>query len=155
VAFRAAAQRGLSVAAVHAWTTDPPPTHEGVCGLAAMSRARALAALEQALSPWRDRFADVAVDARLVCADPAAALIRESDGAALLVVGSRGRGTARAKMFGSVSRSVIQRARCPVTVVRPGEARPVKTGRTGRRAVIRTGERTGPQNVQRRRPPWE
>jgi nucleotide-binding universal stress UspA family protein len=123
VAFRAAAQRGVPVRAVHVWSPDVPADHEGVCGPAAVAEERAGRVLDEALAAWRRRFADVPVETRLLAADPAAALIRESEGAALAVVGSRDRrrlGT----LLGSVGRDVVQRARCPVVVVRTATVEP-------------------------------
>jgi nucleotide-binding universal stress UspA family protein len=43
----------------------------------------------------------------------------DEDGADLLVVGSRGRGALQSAVFGSVSRSLVTSARCPVVVVPP------------------------------------
>ena len=40
--------------------------------------------------------------------------------ASLLVLGSRGRGPIRSRILGSVSRSTVKDARCPVVVLRPG-----------------------------------
>jgi hypothetical protein len=97
----------------------------------------------------------VPVDARLVCGDPEVALIRESDGAALVVVGFRGRRFARAAGHGSVSRSVPRRARCPAVVVRLGSAGqdgepPARRGRGALRGMPPATER-----VRRRGAPWE
>jgi nucleotide-binding universal stress UspA family protein len=154
-AFQAAAQRGLPVTAVHAWTPDHPADLEAVSGPVACSEASARMVLDRALSNWRDQFVDVPVEARLVCSDPAAALIRESQGAALIVVGSRGRGTARAKVFGSVSRRVTQQAHCPAVVVHPGKAIQDKPTRAGRRTDVPLADSIGTEPVQRRRTPWE
>jgi nucleotide-binding universal stress UspA family protein len=151
VAFHAAAQRGVPLTAVHGWTADVPADHEAVCGPAAASEERARLVLDEALQAWRVRFPDVLVETRLPAADPAAALVRESEGAALTVVGCRARGSVRATSFGSVSRHVVQRVRCPVVVVP-----------TGRAAVPRSVDRragpavdpAGTQPVRQRRAPW-
>ena len=55
--------------------------------------------------------------AELVDGDPAQALIERSPQAALLVVGSRGLGSIKGLLLGSVSQRCLQLARCPVTVV--------------------------------------
>jgi nucleotide-binding universal stress UspA family protein len=50
--------------------------------------------------------------------DPATALIAESVGAALVVVGSRRRGRVRTRWLGSVGGTLVRRSRSPVVVVR-------------------------------------
>lgn len=58
---------------------------------------------------------------RLEVGNPAERLgqIAEDERAAMLVVGSRGRGALRAAVLGSVSRELAARASCPVIVVPP------------------------------------
>ena len=46
-------------------------------------------------------------------------LIAESSNAAMLVVGSRGRGGFRGLLLGSVSQQIAQHGSCPVVIVRP------------------------------------
>ncbi|MFE9118582.1 universal stress protein [Streptomyces sp. NPDC007172] len=54
--------------------------------------------------------------------EPADALLRESDLAAAVVVGSRGRGSIKGMLLGSVGLAVASWARCPVVVVRGDSA---------------------------------
>ena len=50
---------------------------------------------------------------------PAKALVDRSADAALVVVGSRGLGSVRGALMGSVSADVLRHAHCPVAVIRP------------------------------------
>ncbi|HXL88918.1 MAG TPA: universal stress protein [Streptosporangiaceae bacterium] len=61
---------------------------------------------------------DVRVRAHVVEGNPAQVLIDASDGADLLVVGSRGHGGFTEALLGSVSQHCVQHARCPVVVLR-------------------------------------
>ena len=64
--------------------------------------------------------AGVQVRTLVVTADPRQALLAAArDGAAAVVVGSRGRGPLRSLLLGSVSGTVARYAACPVVVVRP------------------------------------
>jgi nucleotide-binding universal stress UspA family protein len=60
---------------------------------------------------------------------PAEQLVRTAEGAALLVVGSRGRGLVRSTLLGSVALHCATHAPCPVVVVHPGTAASTTTGR--------------------------
>jgi len=62
------------------------------------------------------------VTQRVVMGQAAPVLIDASHGAALLVVGSRGRGGFAGLLLGSTSQHVIARAACPVVVVRAPES---------------------------------
>jgi len=61
-------------------------------------------------------------------ADPRQLLIQLSEEAAMVVVGSGGRGQLRTLLLGSVSVAVVRRAHCPVVVIRPGKVGVVRNG---------------------------
>ena len=61
-------------------------------------------------------------------ADPRDVLLQLSDSAAVLVVGSRGRGKLRSLLLGSVSVALVRHAHCPVVVARPEHRGTVRNG---------------------------
>ena len=61
--------------------------------------------------------AGVDTDVEVVQGDPADALVAAGSRLELLVMGSRGYGSTRAVMLGSVSRKVAERAECPVLIL--------------------------------------
>jgi nucleotide-binding universal stress UspA family protein len=73
----------------------------------------------EAIAQWATQFPNVDVWTRVMQGRPADVLVDASEGAELVVVGSRGRGGFRGLLLGSVSRSVMHRAHCPVAVIRP------------------------------------
>ena len=116
-AFHAASQRGIPLTVLSAWTPDTAADIETIPGPPSTAEAAAGRAVQQTLARWREEFPTVPVITTLVCADPAPALIAESSGAALLVVGSSSRGHLRRLLCGSVSRTVLRDAGCPVAIV--------------------------------------
>lgn len=64
----------------------------------------------------------------LIVADPREVLLQLSSEAAIVVVGSRGRGPVRRLLLGSVGVAVSRHASCPVVVVRPGNPGLVRHG---------------------------
>lgn len=64
-------------------------------------------------------FPDVEVEMKLIRSHPGHALVAQSSDAALVVVGSRGRGGFRGMLLGSVSQAALHHVGCPVAVVRP------------------------------------
>jgi nucleotide-binding universal stress UspA family protein len=136
--FRAAAQRGIPLAAVHAWQGD---TAVGCEFSSRTAEADARRTLGRALGRWREEFVDVPVLTRLPHADPSAALIRESVGAAMVVVSSHRRGAVIAGLRDSVSRSVVLGAHSAVAVVHTDGAGVNSTavGRRRRRSAVPTG----------------
>ncbi|WP_316745426.1 universal stress protein [Streptomyces sp. MK7] len=118
-AVRYARLVGGVVEAIHAWDT---PSDVGWTGPAIDP--------EFDLRQARERFAEelsavfaggqrpAGLREHLVEGDPSEVLIRASQGAEVLVVGSRGRGGFARAMLGSVSQRCAQHAACPVVVVR-------------------------------------
>lgn len=82
------------------------------------ARQKMVRELTEALGP----DAAASVTSRVVHGNPTEILVRASEGAEALVVGSRGRGGFARALLGSVSRQVAQHADCPVAIVRaPGK----------------------------------
>jgi nucleotide-binding universal stress UspA family protein len=61
-------------------------------------------------------------------ADPRDRLLELAGDASMIVVGSRGRGSVRSLLLGSVSVALVRHAHCPVVVVRPGHVGTVRNG---------------------------
>jgi len=61
---------------------------------------------------------DVQWTTELVSGSAAQALLRRSESADLVVVGSRGRGGFTGLLLGSVSQSVLHHTQCPIAIVR-------------------------------------
>jgi nucleotide-binding universal stress UspA family protein len=116
LAFSAAAQRDVPLVALHACRSDVPADLEGVCGAPAAIEDRPQEQLERLLVDWRGRFPSVLVQTRVLSADPVTALVQESTGASLLVVGAGKGGVVQAALLGSVSRSLVRRARVPLAL---------------------------------------
>ena len=74
--------------------------------------------LEKALEPVRDEYPDVEIEAAVVEGHPSMILEKASNGADLLVVGSRGHGELTGMLLGSVSEHCVVHANCPVLVLR-------------------------------------
>ena len=106
-----AARTGRTVRAVRVWDPAPLPVDAPLAGLRSAERA-ALAA---------DVAGGPAV-AELREGPVAAELCRAADAAAMLVVGSHGRGRLGRMLLGSVSAACLQHARCPVVVLTPAAA---------------------------------
>jgi nucleotide-binding universal stress UspA family protein len=75
-------------------------------------------ALRDAIREWREKYPDVEVGLEAVPVHPVRVLTDASDHAAMVVVGSRGRGAFAGLLLGSVSQAVLHRARCTVVVAR-------------------------------------
>lgn len=120
--------REARLVAVRAWSFVPvtPMGDPGMIAIPAgdltgqleAEREAAGAELAEAIKQALGAEPDVEVEARLAELDAADALVAESESADLVVVGSHGHSGLRAAILGSVSRHVVDHARCPVVVVR-------------------------------------
>ena len=78
-------------------------------------------ALDQSIDDVFGADRPARLETRVVARHPALALVEASEGADLLVVGSRGYGGFADALLGSVSTYCIHHAHCPVTVIRPAD----------------------------------
>jgi nucleotide-binding universal stress UspA family protein len=121
-AFEEAALRGVPLVAVHVWSGDPA----GGLGTvdpyrydlsAAWSAADRL--LAEALAGWADRYPQVRVERQpRYDANVERAMLDAAEEAGLVVVGARRFPAFSPLLLGPVPRALIQRAACPVAVVR-------------------------------------
>jgi nucleotide-binding universal stress UspA family protein len=116
-AFDRARSRGLGVTALRAWPPpavylDTPAAHRWE-----LLEKEAEAVLSADVEPWRVRYPQVDVVERVVFGSAGGALVAESAGAELVVVGRRGRGGVAGLLLGSVGQTALHHARCPVAVV--------------------------------------
>jgi nucleotide-binding universal stress UspA family protein len=119
-AFAAASRQRRELTAVHAWWREylggvmAHSPWEGDWSEVAQELEQMM---EQALAGWCEKYPDVPVHRHLVRGHAVQMLVQESEGAALLVVGSRGHGGFPGLLLGSVSNGLLQHADCPVAVV--------------------------------------
>lgn len=124
-AFEEASVRGLGLSAVHAWTTpfrDLPPGQSGdlmKSMVVADFEGDELRLVGESMAGWREKYPEVDLRHVLFHGEATEGLVAASAGAALLVVGTRGRGGFKSRFLGSVSRDLLHQSACPVAVVRP------------------------------------
>jgi nucleotide-binding universal stress UspA family protein len=130
VAASVAAQAGAPLEIVSVWTglavdgrmsalAAGMSTRADVFSPAARANAEQVA--DQALAQLREAHPDLHVRQVVLEGYPAQVLAEAAEGAALLVVGSRGRGAFTGLVLGSVSHGVAHTAPCPVMVIRGQE----------------------------------
>lgn len=117
IAFDEAARRRVGLIALHAWSDRELVEIPGVNWEAVKAEEERL--MSEALAGWQERYPDVTVTQRLVCDQPAHALVEASASAQLVVVGSHGRNALTRTFLGSVSNAVVQSIHAPVIVARP------------------------------------
>jgi nucleotide-binding universal stress UspA family protein len=116
IAFQEASWRGVGLVALHVWS-DVEVNDFPAIDWPAMKPA-AEEVLAERLAGWQERYPDVTVRRVVECDHPTYHLIRESESAQLVVVGSHGRGGFAGMLLGSVSTAVAHSARMPVIVAR-------------------------------------
>jgi nucleotide-binding universal stress UspA family protein len=129
-ALEDAARRNVPVEAIIAYR--PPDFRADFTGLGRVDEERILSTVRtQHQETARGVVQDVTreltgpvpdVHVRAVMGTPAGVLVRESEGADLLVLGSRGHGGFHTMLLGSTSIQCTMHATCPVTVVHSPEA---------------------------------
>jgi len=125
-AFEEATRRGARLVVVQGAQDDaafpdfPDAVRSGHYDANASEHARVTA---ERLNEWHRRYPEVPLELRLVRERPVRALVEAAEGAAILVVGSRGRGGLAGFFLGSVSRGVLNRA--PLVAVVRARPEPV------------------------------
>jgi len=119
---------GARLVAVHAWAYVPmapigdpgmiPMPSVDLPGHIEAERAAAHADLDAATAEALGDEPAIEIERRLVEGDARDVLVSESADADLVVVGSHGHSGIKAALHGSVSRHVVERAACPVVVVK-------------------------------------
>ncbi|MET9656460.1 universal stress protein [Streptomyces sp. NPDC006510] len=119
--------------------------YEGLRPTADTGRPAEQILAEHLVASARDRAQDLRPEVSVVAdvqpEDPVAALVRESHEAALVVLGSRGRGRIAGMLLGSVGLALAGRSHCPVVVIPAVQPRtPAEPGRV----VVGISDATSP-----------
>lgn len=122
-AFDYASRHQLTLHAVHAWTLPSFDLLAAPAGPAPVD-VDAIAEEErrstaESLAGFASRYPDVTIEETVIKQSPAKALLEASKGAALVVVGTHGRGEFLSAVLGSVSQTLLRKANVPVVVVSP------------------------------------
>ncbi|TCC21562.1 universal stress protein [Kribbella sindirgiensis] len=120
-AFDQADARHARVVAVHAWTSPFLTYADGASMLQfdeEKVREESRLLIAESVAGAAADHPDVEWTAELVTGSAAQALVRRSESADLLVVGSRGRGGFTGLLLGSVGQSALHHTHCPIAIVR-------------------------------------
>ena len=119
-AYEEASSCGAKLTVVHAWEYPYDVSRASLREIRKPMEHAAIDELRTSLESLGTKLTDgpVLVRPKLCEGAPAVALMSEARGADLIVVGSRGRGGLRSLLLGSVGRSLLHQAPCPVAVVR-------------------------------------
>ena len=139
-AFESADRQGAGLTVVHTWDLDVDATAAALTWAVDWTQAEVQerSVLAEAVAGFAEEFPTVDVRRHAVRSHhPVGELVRQSENARLLVLGTRGRGSVKGAILGSVSQGVLHDAHCPVAVVptphepsaeRPGTQRGVSVG---------------------------
>ena len=126
-AAREAEHRHLTLRLLHAFNVVPVvgvPAYGIQPDMSDWMRTAGGDILDRAADEIRKSFPDLEVSVELVSADPRPALVRASEGASLMVVGTRGGGRIPEVAHGSVALHVAAHGRSPVAVISPAAPEP-------------------------------
>lgn len=121
-AFAAAAAHDRNLIAVHTWTDSLLEEFLQVGSTLAIGPARdqAKELLAERLAGWQEKYPSVRITRVVTHERPVPELLRRAAGAALVVVGTRGRGGFPGLLLGSTSQQLLHHSPCPVAVVPTG-----------------------------------
>lgn len=121
-AFEQASFSGMALHVLHSWEIPPTwsmvdvPTYEPEALIRDFGNQE-LRDTSEAMAGFREKYPDVNVRQEVMKGSPVKSLVKASENAAMLVVGSRGLGGFRGLLLGSVSHAVVHKAACTVAVV--------------------------------------
>ena len=116
IAFQEASLRGVELIAMHVWSDVDVNDFPAIDWPAMKPAAEEI--LAERLAGWQERYPDVTVRRVVECDHPTYHLVKQSESAQLVVVGSHGRGGFAGMLLGSVSAALAHSARMPVIVAR-------------------------------------
>ena len=117
VAFDQAARRNVPLHVIHAVQRPVAEPSTGLLVPVSDVYATEASITHSLVTGWHEQYPKVEVVERTQEGAAAQALIDAASNASMIVVGSHGRGTLAALLLGSVSRTLVGRAPCPVIVV--------------------------------------